>query len=272
MGRRTQMTDTSPSPSWRGSDALTPAITLTPIPSLSMAPSPSPQPVPLATLQTLPAGALPSAFLPPIRALHAACFPKDAADVGGLADAAFLDRIAWLHDAGQCVWVLCWKGCAPPAAPAGPASPLPPLLAMVTATPYPTSLFGFNLAVAPAWRGAGLGRRVMHELQAAALHRFALPAISATVDAAGSPSLVRYYCSFGGEVEATGVSGAGAGPPPTVRVVRRFDAGGLRKAIAEADAAFVGKVVRMRQRQALARLVGIVVGVVGLGVVGWRRA
>jgi predicted N-acetyltransferase YhbS len=143
---------------------------------------------------------------------------------------------------------------------------------MVTAIPYPASLFGFNLAVHPAWRGTGLGRRVMHELQAAAVARFGLGAISATVDAAGAPALVRYYCSFGGVVEATGVSGGegGAAPPPTVRVVRRFDGPGLAASIAEADALVVARVRQRRARRRARRMVALV-GLAVVAVAGWRR-
>jgi GNAT superfamily N-acetyltransferase len=250
------------------------AITTTAVP-------PAPAQPTLFTLQTLPAAALPPAFLPPIRALHAACFPADALPPEE-GDAAFLDRVAWLHEPGDCVWILCWQGGAAPSVAAGdggerggkpppPAAgthqpqppPLPPLLAMCTAVPYPSSLFGFNLAVHPAWRGAGLGRRVMHEMQAAALARFGLGAISATVDAAGAPALVRYYCSFGGVVEATGVTAPGSPPPPTVRVVHRFDAAGLAAATAEADAALVrgGGVPPVAWRRRWRRAVAAVKGV-----------
>lgn len=229
-------------------------ITTTHVPPLPRLPT-------LFTLQTLPAAALPPTFLPPIRALHAACFPADALPPAE-SDAAFLDRVAWLHEPGDCVWILCWKGGDAPSLAASPAGGgrtgphLPNLVAMCTAVPYPASLFGFNLAVHPAWRGAGLGRRVMHELQAAALHRFGLGAISATVDADGAPALVRYYCSFGGVVEATGVTAPGARPPPTVRVVRRFDEEGLRAATAEADAALVRGGGRRPRRMAWRRAIG----------------
>jgi GNAT superfamily N-acetyltransferase len=235
----------------------------------------------LFTLQTLPAAALPPAFLRPIRALHAACFPADALPAEE-SDTIFLDRVAWLHEPAECVWILCWRGGAAPELRASDlgarqSSPLPPLVAMCTAVPYPSSLFGFNLAVHPAWRGAGLGRRVMHELQAAALARFGQGAISATVDAAGSPALVRYYCSFGGVVEATGVTAPDAPPPPTVRVVRRFDAPGLAAATAEADAVLLAggsrrpRAWRRRWRRAVARVVAAAVVVAGGGCSG-RRA
>lgn len=263
-----------PSPSGRSGRLSASAITTTRIPAGNAT-------RPLATLQTIPAASLPPAFLPPIRALHAACFPEDAADMATAPDAAFLERLAWLHEPAECVWVLCWGGAgpggegmaidgAPPPAAPPPSSSLPPLLAMVTAVPYPASFFGFNLAVAPAWRGLGLGRRVMHEMQAAGLARFGLAAISATVDAAGAPALVRYYCGFGGVVEATGVSGPGAPPPPTVRVVRRFDERGLVADTAAADEALLA---RVRRRSAVRRWVrtGLVVGVGAVVVAGWRR-
>ena len=76
-------------------------------------------------------------------------------------------------------------------------------MGLVTGVPYSTSLFGFNLGVLPRMRSRGLGVRLMHSLQAAALARFGLGAISATVDAE-KKGLVEYYRGHGGVVESAG--------------------------------------------------------------------
>lgn len=136
-----------------------------------------------------------------VRCVHALCFPGDPP--AHLPDTEWLDRAAVCHEAGDCVWLLLWR-----VEDKGWGGGRGELAAICAGAPYSTSLYGFALGVAPGWRGAGLGPRIMHGLQAAALAR-GRSAVAATVDAA-SERLLAYYASHGGVVEATGV-GRGRG-------------------------------------------------------------
>ena len=166
----------------------------------------------LYRLDTLPTAALTPADVAAARNVHAACFPADAVGAGE-PDAVWLDRVAVCHDPGACVWLLLWEEQGKGGRGGGgtidgddaPPSPSSRLVAMCAGTPYTAALYGFALAVLPSHRGRGLGARVMHGLQAAALAA-GTPAIAATVDA-GAPRLVAYYVGHGGEVQATGGEG-----------------------------------------------------------------
>lgn len=221
-----------------------------------------------------------------VRRVHALCFPGDPP--ADLPDAEWLDRAAVCHDAGDCVWLLLWR--------ARGGGRRGELVAICAGAPYSTSLYGFALGVAPAWRKTGLGPRIMHGLQAAALAR-GTPAIAATVDASAA-QLLAYYESFGGVVEATGGWGGGVGgepgrgrppnlrppppslsgvtapgspPPPSVRVVKRFDAAELARVVAAADAR-IAAALRSRRRARLVAAAAVAAAVVVTVAWAARRA
>ena len=237
----------------------------------------------LYRLDTLPTSDLSPSDLAALRQLHAACFPADVVPPDA-PPTAWLDRVAVCHDPDACVWLLLWETEAArerttlwprrkPAAETTPLSPAPTdtLVGMCAGTLYTSAMYGFALGVHPRCRGFGLGPRVMHGLQAAALAA-GVGAIAATVDS-GAPMLVAYYVGHGGVVQETGgkegegwvgcvggrgsgcissslslslnpasthtpgVTAPGAPPPPSVRVVKTFDAAELARVTAAADAA-----------------------------------
>lgn len=168
----------------------------------------------LYRLDTLPTSDLSSSDLAALRRLHAACFPADAVPPDA-PSTAWLDRVAVCHDPATCVWLLLWeteavreraalwprRGAA--AETALTPAPIDTLAGMCAGTRYTTAMYGFALGVHPRCRGLGVGGRVMHGLQAAALAA-GVGAIAATVDA-GAPRLVAYYVGHGGVVQETGV-------------------------------------------------------------------
>lgn len=192
-----------------------------------------------------------------LAAVHLACFPSEAPapGEGPRQPAEALARVTAFHDAEDCAWWLLSRGAA--------------VVGFAAGTAYARSYYGVVVAVAPAERGRGFGRLLMHHVQAfAAAEGFA--ALSATVDASAA-RLVAYYERLGAEVAPAGVVAPGAPPPPSLRLHKPFT-----PAVAAAELAESVRLVRVAEaRRAALRAslaAAVAAALAAASVAWWRRA
>mmetsp|Transcript_14014 Transcript_14014/g.48267 ORF Transcript_14014/g.48267 Transcript_14014/m.48267 type:complete len:234 (-) Transcript_14014:80-781(-) len=175
-------------------------------------------------------------------AVFAAGFPTEAAE-GDETAAEAVSRMCSLYDPEDCLfWLLRLGG------PGGEVAGL------AIGTAYAASYYGASLAVAPAQRGRGYGRLLMHHVQAHALSA-GFCSLTATVDAK-APALVAYYRRLGAEVEQTGISSPDSPPPPTLRIRKRFDAEVAAADLRESEALVLAGARRRAARNAAVAAAG----------------
>ncbi|ACO62986.1 predicted protein [Micromonas commoda] len=163
------------------------------------------------------------AYAAGVRRAHALCFPEERPEGDDEIDDEFFDRVTFTHDEASVTWfLLCDEDDDESDEEEEQIAPEDRhVVGFAAAVVYATSVYGMHVAVVPSYRGRGLGKWLMREVQLWAIVDKGKDQIQATVDASAT-RLLRYYEECGAHTERTGFGSADAQTPTVVRIARTF--------------------------------------------------
>ena len=151
------------------------------------------------------------AYAAGVRRAHALCFPEERPEGDDEIDDEFFDRVTFTHYEASVTWfLLCDEDDDDSDEEEEQIAPGDRhIVGFAAAVVYATSVYGMHVAVVPSYRGRGLGKWLMREVQLWAIVDKGKDQIQATVDASAT-RLLRYYEECGAHTRRTGFGSADA--------------------------------------------------------------